>query len=100
MQNGTYALSSENHPDMYLEVDYTSSSGNLYHITYSLIQDFSSCNANGCSWTDADDSSANQFCNIHDLYCNDESCNPFSSLDYSEKVSTCSSDAFVDCSSI
>jgi len=60
-------------------------------IVINLIQDYSTCKMYACSQsqvTSVGDDGTN-FCNIHDLYCTEEGCNPFAELDYVETVKTC-----------
>lgn len=60
-------------------------------IVFQLIQDYSNCRMSACSESQVysvGDAGTN-FCNIHDLYCAEEGCNPFTVMSYTEDVGTC-----------
>lgn len=105
--NGSYTMLSQSPDKMSLQRLTGSSSKTKYtdlidinfsHVTGSVNR----CAVHACSQSQSFsylDFSTN-YCNIHNLYCNDLTCRPFTNLVYDETVSTCSASNALLCQTI
>lgn len=88
--NGTYSFSSKS--DSMFELTRLTGDGKYTDkIIFTFASDNDGCKMEGCSQSQVFsiyDFSTN-YCNLHDLYCADSKCHPFTNLNYDESMIKC-----------
>lgn len=88
--NGTYAITSQSKTQMDLN-RVTGDKKYTDKMIFTFTDSTSSCDVTACSESQVfsiSDYSTN-YCNLHDLYCNDDKCRPINKLKYTESVGKC-----------
>ena len=88
-QVGTYTMLNQAGND--IRIKRVSSSGQEFDIVIWLYQDWENCRGEVCSASvdELVNDDTRQYCNIHDIYCAEEGCNPFEVLQYDESNFSC-----------
>ena len=79
--------------DTLMQLSRVTGDGKYTDLINFAFQSSSGCDVHACSESQVfsiGDAGTN-FCNIHDLYCNEAGCNPIQNLKYTEKVGKCTS---------